>query len=191
MPFLTLPREIRNIIYKDLAETSNPHIILFPDVPPYVPYDGVKAQNPSDRCILRVCKLVNREASLVFPKPIYDIHIVRAATIDPIFANPLREWYEGLTEASQKQVNHIRLVLPDLDRFASRWLKNRMRKLDCLNLGVTKLNILIAEIEQYFKYLKVVELEPWPSDLLHTAMGSLLRVKAIRSVIVIRDTTDK
>ena len=177
------------MVYKILAETSNPHIILFPDVYPYAQYDGAQAQNPSDRCILRVCKLINSEANPLFPKPIYDIHVVRAAPIDPIYANPLVKWYEGLTEASQKKVNHIRLILPDYMKLCLLKRKGRSAGWGDCNSAETKLVYVMQDLEDYFKHLKVVELEPWSSNMLQRAMNLLERMKTVREVTIVRDVT--
>ena len=174
------------MVYKILTETSESHIILFPDVPPYAASDGARGRYPSDRCILRVCKLINREATLVFPKPIYYVHVVRAAPIDPTYANPLTEWYEGLTETSQKKVNHIRLILPDDDEIDMLRCNDRIKRLQGFNLVETKLNLVAKDLQWYFKHLKVVEVEAWSSNLLQATMNTLALIETVTQVTIVR-----
>ena len=175
------------MVYKILVETSSPHITLFPDVPPYAPSDRAWRPYPSDRCILRVCKLINSEATRVFPKPIYDFHVIRAAPIDPMYLDPLEEWYDGLGEASQKKINHIRLILPD--EYDIKILKNRNRivRLQGLNLVEMKLKLVLEDLELYFENLKVVEVEAWSNDLLKTTVSALALIETITQIVIVRD----
>ena len=187
MHFLTLPLEIRTMVYKILAETSNPHITLFPDVPPYFDSDGALPQCPSDRCILRVCRLINSEATRVFPKPIYDIHVVRAAPIDPIYLDPLEEWHDRLPQASQKKVDHIRLILPTNCEVEDLRRRDAIKRLPDFNPGEAKLKLVLKALKLYFDYLKVVEIEARSTDLLQTAMNKLALNKTVTQVIIDRD----